>query len=66
MLYLGFKIIKTMTRKQAKRKLKRINLRLDTGFLARLEEEGSPLALKILEEKLRLEKLLESDGNFKT
>ena len=66
MLYLGFKNIKTMTRKQAKRKLKRINLRLDTGVLARLEEEGSPLALKILEEKLRLEKLLESDGNFKT
>lgn len=41
-----------------KRKLKRINLRLDTGFLARMEEEGNPLALKILEEKLRLENLL--------
>ena len=49
-----------MTRKQCKKKLKKINQKLDTPqFLERLEEELKPLALKILEEKLRLEKILE-------
>ncbi len=48
-----------MTRKQIKRRLKRINLKLDNGILAKWEEQGKPIALAILEEKLRLEKLIE-------